>query len=99
MADSILQRAEAAARGHEAEHGAGARCLHHGVVDELKRLYAIERDVRALLVCGDEAKEAVGSPGGNRYDHAKQQYVSLGQTATCRLEAGKRLIAAVGRAR
>lgn len=91
---SILSRCQDAAKGHEAEHGADARCLFHDVAEELKRLYAIERDVRGLLACGRNA-QANTDPYQRHYDPIAQEYTSLDRLVTRRIEAGKRLLAAV----
>lgn len=91
--NSLLQRCLEAAAGHEAAHGTGSRCLYHDLADELKRLLAIETDVRRLLAYAGEAK--TGTYQGRYWDPIRQESVSLEVIATRRVDAGKRLLAAV----
>ncbi|MFP5512450.1 MAG: hypothetical protein ACLGJC_05145 [Alphaproteobacteria bacterium] len=90
---SILHRCLDAAKGHEAANGDGSRCLFQDVADELKRLYAIERDVKMLLAYADQAK--TGTHQGRYWDPIKSEYATLEGITERRIEAGKRLMQAV----
>ena len=94
----LLTRCDEAARGHEATHGSGARSLFHDLADELRRLYPIERDVRTLLTYGGKAVPDGGTYQGRYYDPIKNDYTTLEVITAQRVEAGKRLMAAVKRA-
>ncbi|NUB14586.1 hypothetical protein GAY28_19155, partial [Azospirillum brasilense] len=89
----LLTRCDEAARGYEATHGPGARCLFHDLADELRRLYPIEQDVRALLTY--RAVPDGGAFQGRYYDPIEHGYTTLEGITTRRLEAGKRLMAPV----
>ncbi|QCO00544.1 hypothetical protein D3093_35465 (plasmid) [Azospirillum argentinense] len=91
----LLTRCDEAARGHEATHGPGARCLFHDLADELRRLYPIVRDVRALLTYSGKAVPDGGAFQGRYYNPIEHGYTTLEGITTRRLEAGKRLMAAV----
>lgn len=94
MPSDLLSRLDAAAKGHEAQHGEICRSIFHDAADEIRRLSEIERDVRVLVGC---SIDITGSDRNGTYWKPTHQGgpVSLNELTKQRSQAAARLLAAI----